>query len=92
MPNANETGLEARLKRAGVLQRRFLNTRQAADFTGIPASTLRWMRYIGIGPNFYKPRGRALYDVADLDAFMDSGRRVTSSVRASKEKTRNVAL
>jgi hypothetical protein len=71
---------------------RFLNTKQAAEYTGIPASTLRWMRYIGVGPKFYKPRGRVLYDVADLDAFMDSGRRVTSSVRASKETTRNVAV
>jgi hypothetical protein len=70
---------------------RFLNTKQAAEYTGIPASTLRWMRYI-VGPKFYKPRGRVLYDVADLDSFMDSGRRVTSSVRASKETTRNVAV
>ena len=71
---------------------RFLNTKQAAEYSGIPASTLRWMRYIGVGPRFYKPRGRVLYDVADLDAFMDSGRRVPSSVRASKEKARNVNL
>jgi len=71
---------------------RFLNTKQAAEYTGIPASTLRWMRYIGVGPKFYKPRGRVLYDVADLNTFMDSGRRVTSSVRASKETTRNVAV
>jgi hypothetical protein len=73
-------------------KKRWLKTKEAAEYTGIPANTLRWMRYMGIGPNFYKPRGRALNDVADLDAFMDSGRRVTSSVRASKEKARNVAL
>ena len=41
---------------------------------------------------FTNPVGRVLYDVADLDAFMDSGHRVPSSVRASKEKARNVAL
>ena len=63
--------------------RRWLNTRQAAEYTGIPANTLRWMRYAGVGPNYYKPRGRALYDVGDLDAFMASGHRVMSSVRAS---------
>ena len=74
------------------LHRRFLNTQQAAEYTGIPANTLRWMRYVDVGPKFYKPRGRALYDVAELDAFMDSGRRVPSSVRASKEKARNVNL
>jgi hypothetical protein len=42
------------------------------------------------GPKFYKPRGRALYDIADLDEFIRSGIRV-SSVRASKEE-RNVYL
>jgi helix-turn-helix protein len=73
-------------------KRRWLTTTQSAGYTGIPASTLRWMRYVGVGPRFCKPRGRVLYDVADLDAFMDSGRRVPSSVRASKEKTRNVTL
>jgi hypothetical protein len=73
-------------------RRRFLNTRQAAEYSGIPANTLRWMRYVDVGPKFYKPRGRALYDVADLDAFMNSGRRVPSSVRASREKARNVNL
>jgi hypothetical protein len=74
------------------LKRRWLTTGQAAEYTGIPANTLRWMRYVDVGPRFSKPLGRVLYDVADLDAFMDSGRRVTSSVRASKEKARNVAL
>ena len=92
MPNAKEKDLEKRLECVETPQRRFLNTKQAADYTGIPANTLRWMRYVGVGPKFYKPRGRTLYDVADLDAFMDSGRRVPSSVRASKEKARNVTV
>ena len=74
------------------VKQRWLTTSQAAQYSGIPANTLRWMRYIGQGPKFTKPRGRVLYDVADLDAFMDSGRRVTSSVRASKENTRNVTV
>jgi len=76
----------------GPTKRRWLTAKEATEYTGIPVNTLRWMRYMGVGPNFYKPRGRALYDVADLDAFMASGRRVMSSVRASKEKARNVAL
>lgn len=80
------------LERLKPAEKRWLNTRRAAEYTGIPGNTLRWMRYVGVGPNFCKPRGRVLYDVADLDAFMDSGRRVTSSVRASKEQTRNVPL
>lgn len=78
----------------GVLLRkpesRFLGTQAAAEYSGIPAGTLRAWRCQGIGPMFYKPRGRALYDIADLDEFIRSGIRV-SSVRASKEE-RNVYL
>lgn len=92
MANVKEMATETGARRLTVSPRRFLNTREVAVYTGIPANTLRWMRYIGVGPKFYKPRGRALYDVADLDAFMDSGRRVPSSVRASKEKARNVTV
>src|SRR5438270_13817691 len=79
LANVNETESQKRAGTVLQLQRRFLNTRKAAEYTGIPANTLRWMRYVGVGPKFYKPRGRALYDVADLNAFMDSGRRVPSS-------------
>jgi hypothetical protein len=78
----------------GVLLRkpenRFLGTQAAAEYSGIPAGTLRAWRCQGIGPRFYKPRGRALYDIADLDEFIQAGIRV-SSVRASKEE-RNVYL
>ena len=70
--------------------KRFLGTRAAAEYSGIPASTLRVWRSQGEGPRFYKPRGRALYDIADLDEFIRSGIRV-SSVRASREE-RNVYL
>jgi hypothetical protein len=70
---------------------RFLGTKAAAAYSGIPANTLRMWRYQGSGPRFYKPRGRALYDIADLDEFIRSGVRV-SSVRASKEKMRNESI
>ena len=78
---------------AVLLQRfetRFVGTQAAAEYSGIPAGTLRAWRCQGVGPKFYKPRGRALYDIADLDEFIRSGIRV-SSVRASKEE-RNVYL
>lgn len=63
--------------------KRLLNTSEAAAYTGIPASTLRKYRYENRGPVYTKPAGRALYDVQDLDAFLESGRRIPS-VRASK--------
>ena len=56
--------------------RRFLGTKAAAEYSGIPAGTLRAWRCQGIGPKFYKPRGRALYDVGDLDEFIRSGVRI----------------
>jgi hypothetical protein len=72
------------------IENRFVGTQDAAEYSGIPAGTLRAWRCQGVGPKFYKPRGRALYDIADLDEFIRSGIRV-SSVRASKEE-RNVYL
>jgi hypothetical protein len=69
---------------------RFLGTRAAAEYSGIPFNTLKQWRCEGKGPRFFKPRGRALYDVRDLDEFIRSGIRL-SSVRASREEG-NVAL
>jgi hypothetical protein len=71
-------------------QKRFLGTRAAAEYSGIPANTLRVWRSQGGGPKYYKPRGRALYDIGDLDEFIRSGFRA-SSVRINKEE-KNVAL
>lgn len=72
-------------------QRRMMGTREASLYTGIPISTLRKFRYENRGPIYTKPEGRALYDVADLDAYLAEGRRVPS-VRASKERDRHVAV
>ena len=73
------------------LNKKRLNTREASLYTGIPIATLRKFRYEDRGPIYSKPAGRALYDVADLDAFIASGLRVPS-VRASRERVRNVAV
>jgi hypothetical protein len=71
--------------------KKYLTAREAATYTGIPESTLRKFRYEGRGPIYCKPAGRALYDIRDLDAFMESGRRIPS-VRASKEQERHVTV
>jgi Helix-turn-helix domain len=71
--------------------KKYLTTGQAAVYAGIPKSTLRKFRYEGRGPIYSKPAGRVLYDIRDLDAFMESGRRVPS-VRASKEQERHVTI
>ena len=62
----------------------FLDTKAAAESSGIPASMLRVWRSRGGGSKFYKARGRGLHD-ADLDDFIRSGIRF-SSVQASQEE------
>lgn len=74
-----------------VLQRRCVDTAGASVYTGIPKATLRKFRYEDRGPKYFKPAGRVLYDVAELDRFMESSVRIPSA-RASKEPKRNVAV
>jgi predicted site-specific integrase-resolvase len=66
----------------GAIDARYLTPAQAAKYSGIPVSTLNAWRYEGRGPNFYKPAGRVLYDRQELDSFIRSGLRKSSSVRA----------
>jgi predicted site-specific integrase-resolvase len=79
------------MKKTQEIPRKWLTTAQASAYTGIAASTLRKYRYEGKPPIYTKPAGRAMYNVADLDSFMESGRRVPS-VRATQEQDRHVHL
>lgn len=49
---------------------RSLSTAGASIYTGIPESTLRYYRHLGVGPASYRIRHRVVYDVADLDAWI----------------------
>lgn len=54
---------------------RYLNTAEAAAFTGFSPDTLRTWRSRRQGPAFSRPGGRAIaYKLSDLRAFMDAGR------------------
>ena len=66
--------------------KQYLTTADASRYTGIPVSTLRKFRYENRGPIYSKPAGRCMYNVRDLDAFMESGRRIPSA-RASKDRS-----
>lgn len=55
--------------------RRYLNTEEAAAYIGISASTLSRMRVSGEGPCYSKAGRRVLYDVAQLDKWMEKRRR-----------------
>ena len=68
------------------IEQRYLTPAQASRYTGIPSNTLNAWRYEGKGPNFYKPRGRVLYDKRELDQFIRSGIRKSSTVRAKPER------
>src|SRR5438309_11118294 len=60
------------------MENRSVGTQAAAEYSGIPAGTPRPWRRQGVGPSFYMPRRRALYDIAALDEFIRSGMRMSS--------------
>lgn len=61
-----------------------LNTRQAADYLGIPEATLRWFRHRGDrGPRSYALTKRhVVYDLADLQAW--AGEQKTKTQRGGQ--------
>jgi predicted DNA-binding transcriptional regulator AlpA len=61
-------------------QPRVLRTPDAALYVGLTASTLEKMRLTGVGPRFVRLGARAVgYARDDLDAFVDAGRRSSTS-------------
>jgi hypothetical protein len=57
-----------------------LRTPDAARYVGLTASTLEKMRLTGAGPRFIRLGLRAVgYAIGDLDAFVDAGRRSSTS-------------
>jgi hypothetical protein len=59
-----------------------IDTQGAAEYTGFRKSRLEKLRGTGGGPIFIKRGGEVRYDPDDLDAWLDSlKRRSTSEVR-----------
>lgn len=63
-------------------QRRMLRTEDAANYTGLSASTLTKLRLTGGGPEYIKLGKVVVYDLTDLDAWLLSKRRRSTSVAA----------
>lgn len=63
-------------------QRRMLRTEDAATYTGLSASTLTKLRLTGGGPEYLKLGKAVVYDPSDLDAWLVSKRRRSTSVSA----------
>lgn len=62
--------------------RRMLRTEDAANYTGLSASTLTKLRLHGGGPEYIKLGKSVVYDPVDLDAWLSSKRRRSTSVAA----------
>ena len=64
---------------ADAASHRRLNVMEAADYTGISVSTLNKCRVYGTGSVYQKIGRRVVYSPADLDAWMDAKRRISTS-------------
>jgi predicted DNA-binding transcriptional regulator AlpA len=60
---------------------RRLSAPEAAQYLGISASTLSKYRVFGGGPAFFKLGRRVVYSTRDLDAWVGTRRRVSTSDR-----------
>jgi predicted DNA-binding transcriptional regulator AlpA len=63
-------------------QRRMLRTEDAANYTGLSASTLNKLRLSGDGPSYIKIGKSVVYDPTDLDEWLSTKRRRSTSVAA----------
>ena len=59
--------------------RRMLSTPEAASYCGSSASTFAKLRLYGGGPHYVKLGRRVVYDRADLDQWLTSNRRASTS-------------
>ena len=54
---------------------RYMDTKAAADYLGLSPSTLNRMRVTGDGPRYSKLGRRVIYDVRDLDSWIEARKR-----------------
>ncbi len=55
-----------------------LNAKDAAEYLGLSADTLRYWRYEGTGPQSYRLGRHTFYDIVDLDAWVDEQKAATA--------------
>ncbi|MBP8119843.1 MAG: helix-turn-helix domain-containing protein [Burkholderiales bacterium] len=60
-----------------------MDTKNASTYTGLSEKTLAMMRCNGNGPKYVK-RGRIFYFTADVDEWMNSQGRLTSTAQAKQ--------
>lgn len=60
-------------------QTQLLTEIEASRALALSVATLRRWRWAGRGPNFLKLGSAVRYDPADIDAFIEAGRRTSTS-------------
>jgi predicted DNA-binding transcriptional regulator AlpA len=63
--------------------KRLLTVAKAATYVSLSASTLNRLRVSGGGPRYVKLAGKVLYDVRDLDQWIENSKRASTSERAA---------
>lgn len=64
-----------------MLNTSLINERKAAEILGLKVTTVRRWRFSGGGPRYIKVGAAVRYDVRDIEAFIDAGRRSSTSER-----------
>ena len=62
-----------------VAERRLMTRPEAAEYLRLSDKTLARWAWAGRGPRFIKIGGAVRYDPADVDAFIEAGRRNSTS-------------
>ncbi len=62
-----------------IVERRLMTRPEAAEYLRLSHKTLARWAWAGKGPAFIKAGGKVLYDVADLNAWLDGQRRRSTS-------------
>jgi hypothetical protein len=62
---------------------RLYTVNEASAYVRLSASTLNRLRVTGNGPRYTKLAGKVLYDVRDLDQWIEDSKRGSTSERAA---------
>jgi predicted DNA-binding transcriptional regulator AlpA len=65
------------------VSKRLLSVVEAATYVSLSASTMNRLRVSGGGPRYAKLAGKVLYDVRDLDQWIEDSKRESTSERAA---------
>jgi excisionase family DNA binding protein len=61
----------------------YLTTDEVAEMLRTPAETVRYWRHIGKGPRSFKLGRRVLYDVRDVESFIEEARETPAPSRSA---------